>query len=484
MKDLVTQEILNRIENGYSEVLGAGVSNVPLVKWLSQRGARITVRDKKSREKIKNADELEACATLICGEDYLKGLGEGSDPLSTLIFRSPGMRPDIPEIASAVEKGCLLTSEMELFFRLTKAKIIAVTGSDGKTTTTTLVGKILEAGAEKGRVFVGGNIGKPLLPECDGMTEDDFAVVELSSFQLQTMETSARTAIITNITENHLDWHTGMEEYTDAKYNVFRHGECEKLVISADNELAKNAAAYVDNGKTGIVFFSLLKQSFEEIVPLEMKNANAVFERDGVIYYSDGKTEKELMKSSDIKIPGRHNVLNYMAAFAATAEHVSPDTVKKVAVEFGGVEHRIELVRELDGVKYYNSSIDSTPTRTAAALAAFKEKTIVICGGYDKNLSYEPLAVTLCEKAKAVVVTGACAPKILAALEGYEGYKSSGLRVYREPIFESAVVKTRELAENGDTVILSPAAASFDAFENFMVRGNTFKKIVNSFENK
>ena len=483
MQDLITKEILSRIENGYCEVLGAGVSNVPLVKWLSERGAAITVRDKKSRENIKYAEELEKCARLICGEEYLKGLGEQSDPYKTLIFRSPGMRPDIKEIAAAVEKGCLLTSEMELFFRLTKARIIAVTGSDGKTTTTTLVGKILEAGIEKGRVFVGGNIGKPLLPECDRMTEEDFAVVELSSFQLQTMQTSARTAVITNITENHLDWHKEMGEYTDAKYNVFRNGGCEKLIVSADNELSKNAYQLLKGGNLKKVFFSLNVESYKDIVPIDAENSEAVYERDGVIYYSDGKTENELMKSSDIKIPGRHNVLNYMAAFAATADYVSPEAVKKVAVEFGGVEHRIELVRELDGVKYYNSSIDSTPTRTNAALASFKDKVIVICGGYDKNLSYEPLAPTLCEKAKAVVLTGACADKIMAALEGYEGYKTSGLVVYREPIFESAVKKTKELAEKGDTVILSPAAASFDAFENFMVRGNTFKKIVNSFEN-
>ena len=483
MQDLITKEILDRIKNGYCEVLGAGVSNVPLVKWLSERGANITVRDKKSRENIKNAEELEGCARLVYGEEYLKGLGEHSDSGKTLIFRSPGMRPDIPEISAAVEKGCLLTSEMELFFRLTKANIIAVTGSDGKTTTTTLVGKILEAGAKKGRVFVGGNIGKPLLPEVDGMTRDDFAVVELSSFQLQTMQTSARTAIITNITENHLDWHKGMEEYTEAKYNVFRNGGCEKLILSADNELARKAATYVDSKKTRLVFFSISAKSYGETVPEGIEDATAIYERDGVIYFSDGKTENELMKSSDIKIPGRHNVLNYMAAFAATADHVSPEAVRNVATEFGGVEHRIELVRELGGVKYYNSSIDSTPTRTAAALAAFKEKVIVICGGYDKNLSYEPLAVTLCEKAKAVVLTGACADKIMTALEGYEGYKTSGLLVYREPIFESAVNKTRELAKKGDTVILSPAAASFDAFENFMVRGNTFKKIVNSFEN-
>jgi UDP-N-acetylmuramoylalanine--D-glutamate ligase len=245
-----------------------------------------------------------------------------------------------------------------------------------------------------------------------------------------------------------------------------------KSYINGDDELCLKAAEGID-AETVTFGFGNKNDYYAE---------NITAGKFGFCY--DVMKAGEKLVSLELKAPGRHNVLNYMAAYAATAEHVSLETVKKIAVEFGGVEHRIELVRELDGVKYYNSSIDSTPTRTAAALSSFKEKVIVICGGYDKNLSYEPLAVTLCEKAKAVVVTGACAPKILAALEGYEGYKSSGLRVYKEPIFESAVKKTRELAKNGDTVILSPAAASFDAFENFMVRGNTFKKIVNSFENK
>ena len=482
MKDCVTNEILNRIENGYCEVLGAGVSNGPLVKWLSDRGARVTVRDVKTRDKIKNAAEMESYARLVCGENYLCGLGEESDPNKTLIFRSPGMRPDIPEIAAAVKKGCLLTSEMELFFRITKANIIAVTGSDGKTTTTTLVGKILEAGAKKGRVFVGGNIGKPLLPENDIMTEDDFAVVELSSFQLQTMQTSAGTSIITNITPNHLNWHTGMEEYTEAKYNVFAHGECKKLILCADNELSAAAARRVNGSRTKIVFFSLSAQSYDEAVPKGTENAEAVYERGGVICYSDGKAERKLMESSEIKIPGRHNVLNYMAAFAATSEYVDPEVVREVAGNFGGVEHRIELVRDLNGVKYYNSSIDSTPTRTAAALSSFKEKVIVICGGYDKNLSYEPLARTLAERAKAVVLTGACGEKIFSAIEADEECKASGLLVFREPMFESAVKKASKLANKGDVVILSPAAASFDAFDNFAERGNTFKNIVNSFQ--
>lgn len=475
-----TEKILDLIKNGYCEVLGAGVSNIPLIKWLSARGARITVRDQKERDKIKGFDEVESLGvSLVCGAGYLDGLKELENPDKTLIFRSPGMRPDIDEIAVAVNAGATLTSEMELFFRITKANIIAVTGSDGKTTTTTLIGKILEE-SKKGRVFVGGNIGKPLLPDNDIMTEDDFAVVELSSFQLQTMKTSSPVAVITNITPNHLNWHTGMEEYTESKYNVMRHGGCKKLVLNSDNELSKNAAYEIKNN-ANLVFFSLLADSYEKVVPEGIEKATAIYEKEGIIYFSDGREENELMKSSDIKIPGRHNVANYMAAFGATMQYVSPEDVKKVATTFGGVEHRIELVRELDGVKYYNSSIDSTPTRTAAALSAFDKKIITICGGYDKKVPFEPLAVTLCERAKAVVLTGACADKIFAALESYDGYKNSNLEVYKEIDFYDAVRKTRLIAKEGDIVILSPACASFDAFDNFAERGEAFKKTVNSF---
>jgi UDP-N-acetylmuramoylalanine--D-glutamate ligase len=329
-------------------------------------------------------------------------------------------------------------------------------------------------------VFVGGNIGKPLLPDNEIMTEKDFAVVELSSFQLQTMQVSAPVAVITNITPNHLNWHTGMEEYTEAKYNVCKHGECKRLIVNSDNELSRQAALEIKHDAE-FIFFSLIAGSYEDAVPKEITKATAVYERNGIIYYSDGKEENELMQSSDIKIPGRHNVANYMAAFAATMEYATPEDVKNVAMTFGGVEHRIELVRELDGVKYYNSSIDSTPTRTAAALSAFDKKVIVICGGYDKNIPFEPLAETLCERAKAVVLTGACADKILTALESYDGYKNSDIEVYREPDFYDAVKKTRLIAKKGDIVILSPACASFDAFENFSERGRAFKETVNLF---
>ncbi|MBQ8004515.1 MAG: UDP-N-acetylmuramoyl-L-alanine--D-glutamate ligase [Oscillospiraceae bacterium] len=482
----MTDVIENRINNGYCVVLGAGVSNQPLVKLLYERGARIVVRDRKEKTEIKNIETLEKYSEeLICGEMYLCGLDTHTPPEETVIFRSPGLRHDLPEILSAVEKGAVLTSEMELFFRLTRANVIAITGSDGKTTTTTLIGKLLESGIESGNIYIGGNIGRPLLPENHNMTERDFAVVELSSFQLQTMQAAPHTAVITNVTPNHLNWHKDMEEYTEAKYNIFAGEGCRHLVVSADNELSLKAALKVIKKESAprVTLFSLRGKSYNDVVPEELRghNTSALYEKNGVIILSREGKETDIIKSSDIKIPGRHNVLNYMAAFAATEEFVASDTIKKLAPEFGGVEHRIELVREKDGVKYYNSSIDSTPTRTKAALSSFEQKLIVICGGRNKNLPFDTLAQTLCERAKSVVLTGESADEIMQALNEYDKFESSGLKTFICRGFEEAVRKAHSIASEGDTVILSPACTSFDAFDNFEERGNAFKNIVNSF---
>ena len=481
-RDLLCQ-IEKRIECGYCQVLGAGVSNVPLVRWLAERGASVTVRDMKPREKITNADGLISLgAELVCGEGYLDSLKSLEHPESTVIFRSPGIRPDLPEINAAVGSGAILTSEMELFLLLTPARVIAIPGSDVKTTTTTLTGLIAEASG-KGRVFVGGNIGKPLLPEVDNMTENDIAVIELSSFQLQTMARSCKTAVITNVTPNHLNWHTGMEEYTLAKYNIFQNGGCGRLVVNSDNELSCRAAevALSLNEKPRLVFFSLIANSYREAVPVWAQNdtTRAIFVKDGSIVLGDGKTEQKLFRTDEIKIPGRHNIANYMTAIGACLDLIDDfNVVTDIAKSFGGVAHRLEFVREYNGVKYYNSSIDSTPTRTAAALSALKEKPIVIVGGADKGVSFEPLAESLCERAKAVIITGACRDKILAAFDGVDCEKPA---IFVSPAFSDAVNKAREIAKSGDTVLLSPACTSFDAFSNFEERGNTFKNIVNSF---
>lgn len=436
-------------------VLGLGISNIPLVHCLLDEGAIITARDRKDYTLISaEIKELEENGVkLICGEGYLDNITD------EYIFRSPGLRYDKPEIQKAVDNGSVLTSEMELFFERCPAHIIAVTGSDGKTTTTTLISKMIEA--QFGRAFVGGNIGAPLLPQVKKMKEDDWAVLELSSFQLHTMKQSPEIAVITNLSPNHLDYHTDMQEYIDAKKNIFRHMKGKtKLILNYGNELTRNLASEKSEG-TEVLFFA---------------GDEGVCEKDGSIYCKG----EEILKCSDILLPGHHNTENYMAAIGAVYPIVSKEVIVKLAKSFGGVEHRLELVRIKDGVGYYNSSIDSSPTRTAAALSAFDSKVIAICGGYDKHIPFEPLARTLIFGAKTVVLTGATAQKIKTVITECEAYKDGMPKIIMEADFESAVRKAAADAQDGDNVVLSPACASFDAFANFMERGNKFKEIINS----
>ena len=472
----LTAELDRIIKNGSITVLGIGISNRPLIEWLLHRGARITARDRKSYEQLMPlSDELtKKGVKLILGEDYLENIDED------MIFRAPGIRPDLPQIRKAIDKGAVLTSEMELFFELTPATVLAITGSDGKTTTTTLTYKILETELRKkgkGKVFVGGNIGAPLLPHVDEMTSDDFAVVELSSFQLSTMSRSPARAIMTNITPNHLDWHTDMEEYIEAKCNICRHTPISHITVNSDNNITAEIGR---NSDIHVTFFSSSKTDFEEITHKKVISS-AIFEKDGYITFSDGKNEEKILKIADIMLPGRHNTENYMAAISITHGLASKESVYEIATTFGGVAHRLEFVRELDGIKYYNSSIDSSPTRTAAALSALREKPIIICGGYDKQIPFEPLATALCERAKKVILPGATAQKIKEAVLACPLFADSGLEIIEKSEFDDAVNAARDAAENGDTVLLSPACASFDAFPNFEVRGNHFKDIVNDF---
>lgn len=456
------------IKGKHASVVGIGISNTPLIDFLLKCGARVTARDIKSREKLGTlADTLESKGVkLILGENYLDGFTED------IIFKAPGIRGDREEFVKAVSDGKVLTSEMEVFFELCPCKIFGITGSDGKTTTTTLTYKMLEAEEKKRssdtRVWVGGNIGKPLLPEIDSVKETDIVVVELSSFQLHMMKKSPFAAAITNVSPNHLNWHTDMEEYTVSKENIFLGDGNERLVLNYGCELTRSM---ISLSSAPVTYFSAL------CTP--PAGTAAVYEENGVIVYRDenGSTE-EILHVSDIKIPGRHNVENYMTAIALTRGFVSRDTIVDIAKSFGGVEHRCEFVRELDGVKYYNSSIDSSPTRTEAALRSFKDKVIVICGGYDKDIPYEPLAKPLVECAKTVVLVGATAPKIKAALLSYSGYNGTPA-IIEADTFEGAVNAAKNAANPGDTVILSPASASFDMFKNFEERGEIFKDIVN-----
>ncbi len=469
-------ELLDKIRESKIAVLGLGISNIPLVSFLLELGVKdITVHDKKPWTELgaEARGFAEAGVKFVGGESYLDKV-EGD-----YIFRSPGIRPDVPALAAAVDDGAVLTSEMELFFELTPARIIAITGSDGKTTTTTLTYKILEEELAKkgsGKVYVGGNIGSPLLPIVGEMTERDYAVVELSSFQLMTLKRMPYRAAITNISPNHLDWHTGMDEYIEAKFNICRGEGLDRLVSNRESEDAYRLSERVS---CGVTLISSKREEYHEISE-EGHGKKAVFECDGEIIISDGTLGRVMLKTADIKLVGRHNVENYMTAIALLDGLVSYNSIRKIAVSFGGVEHRTEFVRELDGVKYYNSSIDSSPTRTAAAISAFTQKPILICGGYDKHIPFDTLGDVLCQQAKAVVLTGATREAINAAIRNSVYFKDSEITIVIKPDFFDAVDTARKIAERGDVVVLSPACASFDAFRNFEERGNIFKNIINT----
>ena len=466
-------------------VVGLGISNTPVIDFLLSCGASVVGRDRKTADALGDltAALAEKGVSLRLGEDYLADLCED------VIFKAPGIRPDLPEFLAAQEKGTALTSEMEVFLALCPAPVFAVTGSDGKTTTTTLIHTMLKAQAERDgdgkTVYVGGNIGRPLLPEIESITEHDCVVLELSSFQLQALKTGRElqpwphAACITNVTPNHLNWHTDMAEYTAAKTEIFANqARGGRLILNYENdltrEMAKQAAGHV-------TYFSSVHDLTSCLSENAAHRADAViFEKDGQIVISADAGEEPfaILDVADILLPGRHNVENYMTAIAAVRGYVDPDTIVDVAKTFGGVEHRQEFVCERGGVKYYNSSIDSSPTRTIAALHAFQQKLIVILGGADKGVPFDSLAKPLSEHAKAVVLTGASRDKIAAALKASAEFAASGVPVYNLPDFTDAIDAARDAAEAGDIVILSPACTSFDAFPNFEVRGNTFKKHV------
>ena len=452
---MTISEYLASLKHKRVAVIGIGVSNTPLIRMLLRADIDVTACDKSCREDLGIvADELESLgARLQLGENYLNNLKYD------VIFRTPGLRPDVPALEAARERGAEITSEMEVFFRVCPCKIIAVTGSDGKTTTTTIISELLKAAGYN--VYVGGNIGKPLLPDAAGMDPNDIAVLELSSFQLMTMTQSPDIAVVTNVTPNHLDVHKSMSEYIAAKENVFIHQSPRGIaVFNHDNDITRGFAQ-------SAVGRSISFSRWEEL-------DDGVYIRENSIWYGD----REVLPVADIFIPGEHNVENYMAAIAAVNGLVDDEIIRTVAKNFGGVEHRIELVRTLNEVRYYNDSIASSPTRTIAGLRSFKEKVILIAGGYDKKIPFDDLGPEILEHVKVVVLTGATAPKIRAAIEAAPGFSESELQIYEEDDFKEAILTAHRAAQPGDVVILSPACASFDRFKNFMLRGEAFKKIV------
>ena len=437
-------------------VIGIGISNLPLIKYLVSLGANVTACDRRSAEDLgENYTELEKLGVKFnLGDGYLNNLS------GDMIFKTPGMRYDVPELLKAKENGSIVTSEMEVFFEVCPSHIIAVTGSDGKTTTTTLIHKMMTDAGYK--TWLGGNIGNPLLTDTEKMKENDWVILELSSFQLHTMRKSPEIAVITNISPNHLDMHKDYKEYIDAKKNIMLYqNEGDTLIVNADNQVT------ADIGKSA-------------------NGAVKYFSRNGMAdVYLDGNIIKrgivEILNIKDIKIPGMHNVENYMAAIATVSGLVSKEVIVNVAKTFGGVEHRIELVRTLDGVKYYNSSIDSSPNRTINTLRVFPNKVIMIAGGKDKGIPYDEIGPALAEHVKVLILIGATSDKIQEALDAEINKTGNGkdIEVIRATSYENAVNTARSKAHDGDVVLLSPASTSFDMFRNFEERGNLFKKIVN-----
>lgn len=458
-------EYVQSIRDKRIAVIGAGVSNMPLIRLLSENNCSVTVCDKRTLDALgKVGEELSALhAELKLGEDYLEGLDHD------LIFRTPGLMPFDEHLVAAKEKGSIVTSEMEVFFRLCPCRTIAVTGSDGKTTTTTVISELLKAAGYT--VHLGGNIGHPLLCDVPQMKPDDIAVLELSSFQLHSMSCRPNVAVVTNISPNHLDKHKDYQDYIDAKMSIFaRQEHSDKLVLNSDDE---HAPYYAAHAKSNIVYFS--NRSTVE---------NGAYCLGGELFrVHDGKAKK-IMDKEDIRIPGEHNVLNYLTAFCATDGLVDDETCRSVAMSFGGVEHRLEQVRTLGGVLFINDSIASSPTRTAAGLRAMKRKPIIIVGGYDKHIAFDGLGDDLCRYAKKVFITGDTAEKIRAAIVGSSLYAESPVPFERIDDFRDAVCAAARFAEEGDIVLLSPACASFDHFKNFAERGNTFKKIVTELKNE
>ncbi|MDU2491851.1 MAG: UDP-N-acetylmuramoyl-L-alanine--D-glutamate ligase [Clostridium celatum] len=445
--------------NGKSvAVVGLGVSNIPLINFLVKLGANVTGFDMKSEEALGEVavDFKKKGVKLELGEKYLEKL-TGYE----VVFKTPSMRIDCEALVRSKKEGAYITSEMEEFVRYCKGKIYAITGSDGKTTTTTIISKLLEAQGYK--TWVGGNIGTPLFSNIEEIEENHMVVLELSSFQLMTMNLPVDVAVVTNLAPNHLDMHKDMQEYIDAKKNIFLYQNNDSvLVLNRENDITYG-------------FESEAKAEIREFSSKRVLNNGAYFD-EGILYL-DGNV---VCKKENIVIKGMHNVENYLAAFTATKNDVEIETMKKVAESFAGVEHRCELVREVDGVKYYNDSIASSPTRTLAGLFAFERKVILIAGGYDKHIPFEPLAEEGYPFIKELILLGDTKELIKEAFEKLMMNNNINIPIVMVNSLEEAVNKAKEISECGDVVTLSPACASFDMFPNFAVRGNKFKEIVNS----
>lgn len=458
-----TQRFFEGLKNSKVAFIGTGVSHTELIRLFLSKGIKVTILDRKTIEQFDPdlySEFSSKGVSFVLGDGYLDSLADYD-----VVYRTPGMYYNNPKLLEARAKGVVITSEMESFFQLCPCKIYAVTGSDGKTTTTTLISEMLKA--EGYKVWLGGNIGKALLPRIESISESDAAVVELSSFQLISMRESPDVAVITNISPNHLDVHGTMEEYISAKCNILDHQSAfSRTVLNEDNAETMKLTSHV-RGRLSV---------FSRLHPVMV---GAYLDENRTLCYCDGRRSVKIIPAERIKIPGEHNIENYLAAISAVWGEVSVDSICRVARHFSGVEHRIEFVRELDGVKYYNDSIASSPTRVIAGLKSFGRKIIVIAGGYDKKIPFEPLAEPVNKFVKVLVLMGATAEKIEKAVTETPFYNPAELKILHAESMEEAVKLAKENAQAGDVVSLSPACASFDKYPNFEVRGRDYKSIVN-----
>jgi len=462
MTDSRISRFFRNMKGKTTAFIGIGVSHTDLMRFYRQKGLAVIACDKRTREQIGPlADELEVLGiTLRLGEGYLKGLS------ADVVFRTPGMLYGHPALAQLKKRGAVITSEMEVFFELCPCPIFAITGSDGKTTTTTIISELFKAQGKT--VHLGGNIGLPLLASVEKIEENDMAVVELSSFQLISMRCSMNVSVITNISPNHLDMHKDMQEYIDAKRNVYLHQNgFSRTVLNEDNEIT---AGFMKEVRGELLSFSMKH-------PVEK---GCYLGEDNILYMACGDKTIPVISASDIRIPGRHNVANFMAAICAVWGYVDIPVIEKLAKTFGGVEHRIEFVREVNGVRWYNDSIATAPTRTIAALNAFDRKIILIAGGSDKNIPYLPIGQKIVDNVKLLILLGVTAQKIEDTVKSMPDFEKSGLAILRVNSLEQAVAKANEAAQSGDIVVLSPASASFDMFKDYKERGHRFKDLVSS----
>ena len=471
-----------KLQESRVAVIGLGVSNTPLIKYLKNLNVDVTVFDNRNIEKIDNDIIKYLRENNIIGnfgDEYLKNL-KGFD----IIFRSPSCRPDVQEILEEKKRGAVVTSEIEMVIKLCPGKVIGITGSDGKTTTTSLIYEILKKANYN--CFLGGNIGIPLFDKIHQMQPKDIVVLELSSFQLMDMEVSPNISVITNITPNHLDIHKSYEEYIDSKKNIFKfQKEDDVLILNYNDEVVNK---FENEAKGKVVFFSK-----------ESKLENGVMLNDDLIKFAEDGIRRQLLNVKDVKLRGRHNFENICTAIAATLSLVDFEVAIEAVKEFKGVEHRIEFVREINGVKWYNDSIGSSPTRTIAGLNSFDEDIVLIAGGYDKHLEYEPIARPILENVSKLILLGQTAPKIEKAVKDEVtklnseivienncqllkfnlGNNEKTLKIFNVHTLEETVEIAYKEAVKEEVVLFSPASASFDMFKNFMERGEKFKKLVN-----